>query len=267
MNLYKTLGYTEVELKMLSYYGTGSPPPTPAPLSREEEQAAFLRYHKRRNAKDRELLLRKYLCWAFNMAARYKGPRLDFDEAISSANEGLVEALEKFDPTLGFRFTTFAAWTLRRKLIAAIVNTYPVKVRDHTRQKLRLLDREAEKVLGTEPTQFDDFFARLGETSDVDISRLHEQPEDAPFVPSSVPSPAEAADKGSRREEILRQVGTLPWAERVIILGRFFSDPPVSYDILTAKLGIRKSRAKEIYEKALVLLRDKLQPGQEEQTD
>jgi RNA polymerase sigma factor (sigma-70 family) len=249
------------ETLRLTYYGKDKSPPTPAPLTREKEAAAFLRYRKRKTKRDRELLIRQYLCWSFDMAARYKGPRLGFDEAISVANCGLMEALNDYKPEKGFRFTTYAAWVVRRHLIEAIVSTYPVHVSDHIRKKWRTAETaeaQARRMMeeGDEPKTLKEFFERLGETSDVDIALLHERPEDAPFVPSGAASPVDALEKSSLPEDVRTAIKTLLTPlEQQALIARHYTEPPESYEATGRRLHVSKNRIRESYDTAIVRLR------------
>jgi RNA polymerase sigma factor (sigma-70 family) len=249
-----------IEVCSLSYYGKDAPPPSPAPLSREAEKAAFFRYKKRKNAKDRELLVRQYLCWAFGMAAKFKGPRLNFDEAISVANLGLVEALNGFDPARGFRFTTYAAFTLRRKLIEAIVSTYPVKVSDHLRKTLRALsltpeEQARELAQFEEPRTLEEFFERLGESVEIDLGHLHDRPEDAPFCPAPGGNPADELQHEDLTEELKAALASLEPLERAVVLARHYQEPPESFDSIGRRLHVSKNRAREAGGMAIVRLR------------
>ncbi len=245
---------------LLTYYGLNQPPPTPEPMTPAEEKAFFVQYRKRKTGRVRDLLVRRYLCWAFGLAKRYKGPRLNFDEAISVANEGLMEALNGFNPHKGFRFTTYATFTVRRKLIEAIVNTYPVHVSDHLRKKWRLneaADALSEKVVteGDEPRTLEEFFARLGEQSEVDIALLHERPEDSPFVPAPSESPADELEALSLPIEVKRAVRSLTTIQRAAITARYYTDPPESFESIGRRLRVSKNRVREEFSIALVRLR------------
>lgn len=250
------------EFKPLSYYGAGAPPPKPVAMSRDEEKAMFLRYYARRTAKTRDLLVRHYLCWAFDMAAKFKGPRLVFDEAISVANEGLMEALEGYNPKLGFRFTTYAAWTLRRKLIEALLSTYPVRVSDHVRKQWRELSETPETLAAQmaggpddEPRTFSEFFERLGESSDVDLTQLHARPEDSPFMPAEAEDPSAVLEASDLTDETKKAIRTLSSLEQKIIRARHYQEPPESYISIAHRLHISKSSARDTYDVALVKLR------------
>lgn len=251
---------SNLETLFLSYYGENNPPPPKIPLTSAEEKAAFCRYKKRKTAKDRELLVRRYLCWAFGLAARYKGPRLDFDEAVSVANCGLMEALGDFDPDRGFRFTTYAFFVVRRKLVEAIISTYPIRVSDHLRKSLRALalsPEEAARELAQheEPRTLEEFFERLGENTGFDVDRLHERPEDAPFCPSPTESPADELQHSDAAAAVRQAVDQLDPLEREVILSHFYKDPPEPFSSIGRRLGVSKNRARDAGDEAIVKLR------------
>ena len=254
-----------VSLYLLSYYdGRNSPPPSAAkPMTREEEAAAFLRYRKRKTMKDREALVHHYLDWAFSMAAKYKGPRLPFDDAIGAANEGLMEALDGYKTELGYRFTTYAAFVVRRKLIAAILSTYPVRVTDHTLKKIKAAsllspEEQAKSMLADEPKSVDEFFERLGDNSNPNISLLHSRDEDSPFVPCPGEIPSEALELSDRSAAVRQALERLDNRSRQIVTARYFRRTPASFVTLGKQFKISKFRAREICEKALATLKKEL---------
>lgn len=244
---------TNIEFRRLGYYGVDQPPPTRPALSREEEQAAFTRYARRKTARDRETLVRQYLCWAFNMAARYKGPRLEFDEAVSVANEGLMEALERYDPSRGFRFTTYAFFIVRRKLVNAILATYPVRVSDHVRKSLRSTEltpeQEAEELAEDgEPRTLDEIFERLGENCAVHhanhAERINEDPD-----------PRHRAELKDLSASLQQALATLSEFEREVVLARCYRDRKESCESLAHRFHVSKTTVRESYELAVVKLR------------
>lgn len=260
--------FRKFQVCFLSYYGPNQPPPDMLELTREEEQAAFLRYAKRKTAKTREILVRRYLCWAFRLAAKYKGPRLDFDEAVGVANLGLMEALRDFDPKRGYRFTTYAFFVVRRKLIEAIISTYPVRVSDHLRKSLRALQIPAEEQAkelswGDEPRTLEEFFDRLGETTTFDVSSLHERQEDAPFSPAPSEDPVAVLEHADLSDSLRRALESLEPLEREVILARHYREPAESFASIGARLRISKNRARDAGDEALVKLRRFLKQEQE----
>ncbi len=108
------------------------PPPTAA-----EERRLFEDFRARRTAGRRDHLVRLYLRFALRAARKDLGrrpehfrsrPGMSEDDAISAANLGLVEAIERFDPTMGRRFTTYAAFWIFKHLLQARYGAHLVGV-------------------------------------------------------------------------------------------------------------------------------------------
>ena len=68
------------------------------------------------------LLVVSNLRFAISEAKRYQGLGLHLDDLISEANIGLIKAAEKYDPTTGFRFISYAVWWIRQGITSALSN-------------------------------------------------------------------------------------------------------------------------------------------------
>lgn len=240
-----------------TYYGRGEIPPEPPAMTREEEDRLFRQYARRHTARVRDLLFRKYLRWAFRLASRYKGPRLEFDDAISVANSALLESLDKFDPCRGFRFTTFATFLLRKRLIEALVSTYPVRVPDSLRKKLRtvrsrLAQLEPDDGAG-EPKTLAHVFSRLAENqSAIELGES---------IPHEEPSALDILEARETRDQVNQAINFFSIREQRIIRGRLMCHPPLPFEVLARQLGIPAGRVSELLDQAVVQLRRQLDPA------
>lgn len=109
-----------------------------------------------------------------SIALRYRGNGLDMDDLIQSGNLGLMVAAQRYDPDLGYRFTTFAVHWICQYIRREISNTgrvirIPVHIVEKT-HTLKKAERELEQTLGRAPT--------VGELSDV----LHMTQEQIAFL-------------------------------------------------------------------------------------
>ena len=109
-----------------------------------------------------------------SIASRYRGNGLDMDDLIQSGNLGLMVAAQRYDPDLGYRFTTFAVHWICQYIRREISNTgrvirIPVHIVEKT-HTLKKAERELEQTLGRAPT--------VGELSDV----LHMTQEQIAFL-------------------------------------------------------------------------------------
>ena len=82
------------------------------PLSVEEERCLIQRFRDG-DEEARRRLIESNLRFVIKMAAQYRGYGVSLEDLVQEGNLGLIEALEKFDPTKGCRLITYASWWIR----------------------------------------------------------------------------------------------------------------------------------------------------------
>ena len=80
------------------------------------ERELWRQYSERRDPATREELVRRYLPYAKNLALRYRGATESFDDLLQVASLGLVNAIDRFDPSRGTPFAAFASPTILGEL-------------------------------------------------------------------------------------------------------------------------------------------------------
>ncbi|MEN3540764.1 sigma-70 family RNA polymerase sigma factor [Microbispora sp. ZYX-F-249] len=103
----------------------------------------------------RDHLIRANLRLVVSMARRYLHRGASLSDIIQDGNLGLIEAVDRFDHRRGFRFSTCAAWWIRKAIQKGQETSGPIRIPGHVRDELHRLARAEEKLVGEtgyEPT-------------------------------------------------------------------------------------------------------------------
>ena len=90
-------------------------------LTKEEELDLLIK-SKAGDLDAKQLLILSNLRLVVNVAKNYMNKGLNYIDLISEGNFGLIHAIEKFDPTKGFRFSTYAVWWIKQAVSKAVIN-------------------------------------------------------------------------------------------------------------------------------------------------
>ncbi|NNM83131.1 MAG: RNA polymerase sigma factor RpoS, partial [Burkholderiales bacterium] len=120
-------------------------------LTAEQEQL-LARQVKQGNFQARQKMIEHNLRLVVNIAKRYANRGVMLLDLIEEGNLGLMHALEKFDPELGFRFSTYATWWIRQNIERAIMNqsrtirlpVHVVKELNSILRVMRVMEHEGE---------------------------------------------------------------------------------------------------------------------------
>ena len=93
-----------------------------SPLLTAEEEVELGRLVLKGDEKARNRMIESNLRLVIKIARKYIRRGLEFADLIEEGNLGLMHAVEKFDPEMGFRFSTYATWWIRQTIERAIMN-------------------------------------------------------------------------------------------------------------------------------------------------
>ena len=238
-------------------------------LTREEEITLARRIQKG----DQDALgklVEGNLRFVVSVAAKYSDSRIPLIDLINEGNIGLMKAAEKFDPTRGVKFITYAVWWVVAAIKHALAKQtgvigLPLK-HPNTVYKINRKEEELSKLLGRDPTR-DEVAEALG-LSKQDIEVNLKAARTPLFLDASISDDPSVSylntikadfqvDEGLMaahlREEIESLVGVLSERERDIISMRFGlnNNEPMTLREIGKIIGLSKERIRQIEDKAL----------------
>lgn len=253
-------------------------------LSAEEEYEYATKWVQTGDNAAAEKLVASHLRLVVSVAYDFKNYGIPVGDLIASGNMGLMQALQKFDPEKGFRFSTYAMFWIRAEIYETILNNWSiVKIGTSANQKRVFFNlARAKRALGIMDNNLSDEQAKqIAEFLDVpenDVKRMATRvgardvslnapahnDEDANEIITNMTDNRPGIDEAMEQiefrrrgyEMLRRHLAALPERDREILTARRLTEPVSTLESLSQKYGISRERVRQIEERAFKKLRD-----------
>ena len=247
-------------------------------LSPENEYDLAIKWKDNKDLNAAKILVASHLRLVVSIAYNFKNYGIPVSDLISSGNLGLMQALQKFEPNKGFRFSTYAMFWIKAEIYENVLNNWSiVKIGTSANQKKIFFNlSKAKKALGimnskltSEQTKQIANFLQVPEKDIATISTritsrdlslntpINNDSDSIERISNlvdnryNIQKSSELADLQNRSMNLFKEeLYKLPERDREILIARRLKEPISTLESLSIKYGISKERVRQIEDKA-----------------
>lgn len=244
-----------------------------------KEEKTLMRKAQKGDKIARERVIKSNLKLVVKIAKRYEYFGIPLIDLVEEGNMGLMKAIEKFKPSMGFKFSTYATWWIRQYVNRAIANQrntirIPIHILDIYHKYLKYIEKEVRtknlypskekiaKKLKITPIKLNEILNIVKLPKSIDMEYEDEESDSGRTLKDVIEDtafdkPDENFMNKERKEKIIKIISNLKFKEQRVIIYRFglHDDDALTLEEIGKKLGLTRERVRQIEISAIKKLR------------